>query len=834
MSNIKWIERLRRMSLVEVRFRLAQKLRIGFERMTWTWTRNGSHINPSSGQYYSNAPNIADPKLRSALAKEDAAAESVLAEYRLSRKKPEFYFSEDEAEGIVRVYHQSFPHRISQIIDEAERLLEHRMKIFGYPEVSCGALMPWRTDFIHDIESGLEHWSQIPYLNFSKVGDSKIVWEPNRHQHLITLALTYRLTGDQRYAEECFAQWEHWQNENPYGRGINWASSLELAFRACSWIWMIYLLAGSRAMTGKRLGELKGAVNLHAKFIAANLSTYYSPNTHLLGEGFALFVTGLLFPELRDSETHRETGRKILLEEISRQVRPDGSHAEQSTCYHRYATDCFLHAAILAGRNGCPFPASYRTALERMVDFMMYTAWPDGTHPMMGDADGGRLLPFAWRDPNDHRSTLSTAAVYFEREDFRNRAGRFSEETLWLLGPEAADRFHGLTPDPPAEMSKAFAQCGFVVMRSDWGSDSNMLVFDAGPQGMEGCGHGHADALSVACSAQGTNWLVDPGTFAYTSSPEWRDYFRSTRAHNTLVVDNQGQAQPGKTFKWLNLCPARLEGWTTLPSLDYADGTHEGYRRLAEPVVHRRRVVFVKPDRWFLLDELSGAGTHSLEFLFHFPPDVQLHFEEHRCWAEKGDSRFLIMTDPRVSLDATCGAEGRPQGWYSRDYGHRESAPVLVGKTQCSVPARFPWILWPGAPADARLRQVPGHGSDWIVETNGQVDRFMFSGAAGSPPDQQAATDASFAFLRQGRDGTIERLTLLEGSWLNRQGAPHFRSRGRIEAFDLVREGDSLAVRMQPVRPFTLAIRGVASVRLNDKPLEFQRTEDEIVVQEGN
>ena len=834
MSNIERIRRLRRMSLVELRFRLAQKLRIGRERMTCTWTRNGSLGKRFSWKHPWNASNIADPMLRNILTREDEATESMRAGFLLGRKEPAFYFSEDEAEEIVRAYRQSFPQRIPQIVEEAERLCAHRMTIFGYPEVTCGALVPWRTDLIHSIESGLEHWSQIRYLDFSKVGDSKIVWEPNRHQHLVTLALAYRLTGDQRYEEECFAQWDHWQRENPYLRGVNWASSLELAFRAWSWIWILRLLASNHAITGKRLGEFTWALGLHADSIAANLSTYYSPNTHLVGEGFALFVIGLLFPELRHSEIHREAGREILLEEITRQVRDDGSHAEQSTYYQRYATDFFLCAAILADRNSCSFPSTYREALGHMIDFMMHSAWPNGSHPMVGDADGGRLLPFGVRDPNDHRSTLSTAAVYFERGDLRDRAGQLSEETLWLLGPHAATRFQELSPEPPAETSRVFPQSGFVVMRNDWQSDANMLVFDAGPQGMDSCGHGHADALTVVCSAQGTNWLVDPGTFVYTASKEWRDYFRSTQAHNTLVVDGQGQAQPGGPFKWLNLCPARLESWITLPNLDYASGMHEGYRRLAEPVVHRRRVAFVKPDRWFLLDDVSGTGIHSLEFFFHFPPDVQLQVEEHLCWATKGESRFLIIADPRLSLDESRGQEGLLQGWYSRDYGLCEPAPVLAGNTRCSVPARIPWILWPGAPDEARLRQMPGHGSAWTLETSAQVDYFIFSDAVEMQTDQKAATDADFAFLRQGRGGKMERMTLLEGSWLNLQAAPEFRSRGKFKTFDLVCQGESLEIRMQPVRPFTLALRGATSVRLNGKQVEFKYTEDGIAVWEGN
>jgi hypothetical protein len=834
MPDIERIQRLRRMSLGELRFRLAQKLRIGRERMAWTWMRSDSDDTGSPWKNPWNASNIIDSMRRNILTREDSAAESLLAEDLLSRKEPAFYFSENDVKGIVRAYRQFFPHRIPQIVEEAENLLEHRMKIFGYPEMRHGELIPWRKDFVHGIESGLEHWSRIPCLDFSKVGDSKIVWEPNRHQHLVTLALAYRLTEDDRYAQECFAQWDHWQRANPYARGVNWASSLELAFRAWSWIWMIRLLASNRAMTDKRLGELTGALELHADSIAANLSTYYSPNTHLLGEGFALFVIGLLFPELWHSETYRETGRKILLEEITKQVREDGSHAEQSTYYHGYATDFFLGAAILADRDGCPFPSFYRDALGHMIDFMMHTAWPNGSHPMIGDADGGTLLPFGARDPNDHRSTLSIAAVYLDRGDVRGRAGQLSEQALWLLGPHAATRFQGLAAKPPAETSTVFPQSGLVVMRNNWQTDANMLVFDAGPQGMDRCGHGHADALSVVCSAQGTVWLVDPGTFVYTTSKEWRDYFRSTQAHNTLMIDGHGQAQPGGPFKWRNLCPARLENWVKLHNLDYASGKHEGYKRLAEPVIHRRRVAFVKPDRWFLLDDLCGGGTHSLQFFFHFAPDIQLRVAENLCWATKGDSRFLITADPRVSLDAVWGEEDPVQGWYSRDYGHREPAGVLAGKTRCFMPARFPWILWPGAPEEARLRQVPGHASTWALETNSQADYFILSDVSGMQPDQTAATDADFAFLRQGRDRKMERMTLLEGSWLSLQGAPEFRSQGKLETFDLEWQGDLLEIRMQPVRPFTLALRGVTSIRLNGKPVEFKHTKDGIAVGEGN
>jgi hypothetical protein len=822
--------RLSRMGLPEIRFRLAQKLRIGRELVVLSQNAAEHRLRPW-GQFW-DVENVSNPVLRNMLsAGDDNSAAALLAEYLFSRKAPSFYFSCEKSDELIREYGQAFPTRITQIIEEAERLREHRLKIYAYPEVKCGEQVHWRKDLVHGTESGLDHWSRIPYLEFVKVGDSKIVWEPNRHQHLVTLALAYRLAGNERFAEECFTQWEDWQIKNPYLCGINWASSLELAFRAWSWIWMLYLLVGSRAMTGRRLAKLMRALALHADFISANLSIYFSPNTHLLGEGFALFVIGLLFPELRSSEFHRETGRRILIEECTKQVRSDGSHAEQSTYYHRYATDFFLCASILADRNNCPFPSNYRAQLERMVEFMLYTAWPDGTHPMVGDADGGRVLPFGARNPNDNRGTISTAAVYFDRGDFRDRAGQLYEETLLLLGPEGAHQFDRLGPKPPRETSKAFQDSGIAVMRSAWSHSSNMLLFDAGPQGAGSCGHGHADALSVVCSAYGTNWLVDPGTFVYTASTKWRDFFRSTWAHNTLVVDGHTQAEPRDTFKWRRVCPARLERWVALPNLDYATGSHEGYTRFAEPLVHRRRVIFVKPDRWFLLDELSGAGTHLLEFFFHFSPGIELQVEKHGCSATEGLSRFLLIADARMILAAHRGGENPMHGWYSEDYGYREPAPVLTGKVLSRVPVRIPWVLWPNAPADVKLHAIAGSQVGWAVESIQHTDYFFF---ADPESDNKAFTDGEFAFLRVDVCGQLERLVVLGGSAVRWQGNSLLRADGIIEQLDLAQHDGVLEIQMSPEIGFALQAPSVKCVCLNGRNVSFERNGSMLTVRRGN
>ena len=183
--------------------------------------------------------------------------------------------------------------------------------------------------------------------SFAEVGDSKVTWELNRHQHLVTLAKASGLTGDRRYADEILQHWRQWRAENPYPVGINWASSLEVSFRSLSWLWTYHLLQGSPEIADFREEWLR-SLALHGRHIERYLSTYFSPNTHLLGEGVGLFFLGVLCPELAAAERWKALGWEIVLREAERQVQADGFHFEQSTYYHVYALDFFLHSAILA------------------------------------------------------------------------------------------------------------------------------------------------------------------------------------------------------------------------------------------------------------------------------------------------------------------------------------------------------------------------------------------------------------------------------------------------------------------------------------------------------
>src|SRR4051812_5524341 len=250
----------------------------------------------------------------------------------------------------------------ADVISVADRILGHRFPLLAV-EIETGPEIHWRRDYRHGTESGISYFRRIPYLDFSAVGDHKFVWELNRHQHLVLLAQAHLLTGDEKYLRELFRELDTWMEQNPFQRGINWTSALEVAFRALSWIW-VYHLVGSEMPDLFRRAFLTGLYR-HGRHLYENLSVYFSPNTHLLGEAVALHALGVLFPNFRGSAHWRERGGKIVRAQLEFQMRPDGSHFEQSTYYHVYAVDFFVLFYLLSGR-----PAEMKAHLVSMAEYL--------------------------------------------------------------------------------------------------------------------------------------------------------------------------------------------------------------------------------------------------------------------------------------------------------------------------------------------------------------------------------------------------------------------------------------------------------------------------------
>ena len=620
----------------------------------------------------------------------------------------------------------------AQLLAAARRFAEGRFDLLGYVELDFGGPIDWHLDPVSGRRAPLRHWSRIDPLD-AEIGDPKVIWELNRHQWLVTLAQAYRLTGDEHCARAVAAAVRSWIPANPAERGINWTSSLEVALRLISWCWALRLLDGSPSLTPGLQATMRRWLRLHARHIERYLSTFSSPNTHLTGEALGLFYAGVELQEAPEAERWRALGAGILDEQIDAQVFPDGVYFEQSTCYQQYTIEIYLHYLLLAERNGVAVPERIGPRICAMLDFLLALRHQDGSVPRIGDGDGGRLLPLHPRTTRDPRGLFAVAAARFGRGDFHAAADGVQPETLWLLGPDGVEAQEGLVPAPPdGPPSRLFADGGYVVMRGGHARNDHALVFDVGPLGPSpSAGHAHADLLSVQVSPFGDPGVVDPGTYRYASDPEWREHLRGTAAHATITIDCRNQSVSTGPFAWGVLPRARLRRFLSNEAVDFADASHDAYRRLADPVTHRRRVVFVKPRFFVIVDDLLGNEAHRVEARFPLAAERA----ENRCgWVrlQTASNHVLdLRTFAGIPLERLVIAGGRPPvaGWAAPEYGRVVPAPALILSAWAQLPQRLLTLLVPNHPDShpptVVVRTGPG-GMPLGVVLAGGTDTVLF------------------------------------------------------------------------------------------------------------
>ncbi|MGH9970113.1 MAG: alginate lyase family protein [Pyrinomonadaceae bacterium] len=784
------LAKLRTTSIDELRVRGSQALAAFSERRSWSsQTRlmpdNAFLARLDSGQF----PN---GQLPCALEFRD---------HFRSRTRPAFFAGFLDPEATIAELRCCWPEAEERIIGRADRILDGRFDLLGLRNLDFGSPIDWHFEPISGRRAPLLHWSRLNYLDARVVGDKKIVWELNRHQYFATIGQAYWLSGDEKYGRAFVAHLESWMDQNPPKLGINWASSLEVAFRSISWLWALYFFKTSDALTPETFLRVAKSLYLNARHLETYLSTYFSPNTHLTGEALGLFYLGTLLPELKESERWRNTGLRILTEQLSRHVKDDGVYFEQSSYYHRYTTDFYLHLWILLGVNGERVPSGLREKLALLLDHLMYVTRPDGTTPLFGDDDGGRLVKLDHRPANDFRSCLSTAAMLFSRADYKFVAREIAEETLWLVGPEGLRTLDRIPAQEPAKQSVAFESGGYYVMRDGWTRTSSYLFFDCGPHGAGNCGHAHADALSFELAANGCTLLLDPGTYTYTGSKEMRDWFRSSVAHNTLTIDGESSSVSDEPFSWRTIARCEPISWITQQRFDYVAASHDGYSRLPSSARHTRSILFLKGDYWVMRDQVATSGDHLVKLWFHFDFGVE-------PLSSKNNDAQVISEGHSTRLQLTTFARGgqwtRERGWVSSCYGEKEEAPVFA----FTVPARgaeeLVTLLLPqvtGADPQPMVREIEAIGGRaFEIKAGNRQDVLMIRGFPGETSGwvetARLASDFEWTWARfaSERAQTPEELVLIGGQTLKVQGREILKADKRIDYLAITSLGDQVRV----------------------------------------
>lgn len=588
--------------------------------------------------------------------------------FSLSRSAAQFALFDKQQDWRIRL--------TGKADDYAARYLSY----FNLERQHIGDPADWHRDHNAGKSSSRKPIQRVDYRDFAANGDCKHVWEPNRHHHFVVLARAWAATEEPRYAEALLEQMSEWIRDNPFGYGMNWRSPLELGVRLINWIFALELIRNSGLVRGAAWETIYRSIDHHCWEIRRKTSRGTSANNHLIGELAGVFVAASYFPELPDARNIVRESRAALVEEILRQTYEDGCTREHALGYQFFVIQFYLISALVGRWTGNDFPPEYLARLQAMFEFVAALA-AGGPLPMFGDQDDGYVLDLG-DAAADVGALMDVGSRLFEMSDTASCLATRSEAAYWLFG--SAGPGEPVPAAAPAALRPvAFRDSGYYLLQGRRGNTPISVFFDCAELGYGAiAAHGHADALAFVLRAHGEQLLIDPGTYDYFTYPPWRNYFRSTAAHNTVEIDGQDQSVMSGAFMWGRRATARLVEWQGNSDQPSVTGEHDGYARLEDPVVHQRTIA-LSPEalRCSIADRVIAAGRHEVRVRFHLAPACRIREQSGSEFLIDVNGRFAftLRLDPQLAVDCLQASEAPIAGWYSPGYHRRVPITTIVG-----------------------------------------------------------------------------------------------------------------------------------------------------------
>jgi asparagine synthase (glutamine-hydrolysing) len=454
----------------------------------------------------------------------------------------------------------------------------------------------------------------------------------------------------------------------------------EIALRLMAWSFGFYAFLDSPSTKPEYVSQFVTMVAAQAQRIYRNLGYAISTQSnHTISEACGLWLTGTLFPELNGSDEYLSVGRKLLEGEAVRQLFPDGSYSMYSLNYHRFVLQTYFYVMRLGELNHSKFPESvYRVATSSIAYLAQLIDPQTGQLPVYGSNDGALVLPLNDCDFTDYRPLLQLGSFMTNRRRIFE-PGPWDEDLFWLCGPQSLQD----DVEKSVQADRGFSDGGIYVLH---GPQSKVVIhctdFRSRPS--------HADQLHVDVWWQGHNIACDAGTYLYSGSGPWRNGLAHTDVHNTVSVDSNDQMSMVSRFTWINWA----QGNVLQQAEDLWRGEHDGYRRLSDPVTHKRTIHKLGNDRWLVIDHLHGAQPHhyALHWLLNDFPYIK-NGNSICLWPETGKYKVQMgLMEGESTFSLVRADPNSTRGWRSRYYGHKE--PAISAMLEADRPNACFWTFF--------------------------------------------------------------------------------------------------------------------------------------------
>ena len=406
------------------------------------------------------------------------------------------------------------------IISSANQTLAHEFDLLGSGPIVLDPI-DWHCDFKSNT-----HWDKQFYRDIErkKGADIKVPWELSRCQHLLWLGEAYLLAQDGKYAQEIVDEINWWIDDNPLMHSVNWTCSMDVAIRAVNWMYALNMISESDVFTYDFAHKVSISLYQHGFFIYNNLEKSIPwSNNHYMSDIVGLIYIGTLLNHTKYGRKWKQFAIKEFYKEARTQTLPSGVNYEKSISYHRLMLELISCSLTMLKRIGELIPKDIIQLTQRMYDYVGTYLKPNDKAPLIADNDDGRFLPFLCRDFRDHGYLLDAK----ELEHIIIYNGIVSMFDL---------RYNS--------SGETYEDAGIAILK-EYGT--YLLVNNSGYSKIVDLSkrvigtHTHNDQLSFEFSIGEDDIFIDPGTYLYTSSILDRNNFRSTRKHNTIIVDGEEQ-----------------------------------------------------------------------------------------------------------------------------------------------------------------------------------------------------------------------------------------------------------------------------------------------------
>lgn len=490
------------------------------------------------------------------------------------------------------------------IIENADKTIGRYFECLGSGPVQMNPI-DWHTDFInkHSWPQGLYYSKQRAVYGEGDGADIKVPWELSRCHFLLWLGEAFLLTKDEKYAKDIVRIISEWIDENPLMHSVNWTCAMDVAIRAVNWMYALNMIIESAAMTDDFTNKVYRSLYQHGFFIYHHMEkgVPYS-NNHYAADLAGLLYLSQLFIDTKRGKKWWSFALNEYYYEIRRQVLPSGMQFERSFSYHRLMTELFAYPFFMIKRVGEIVPVDIEHRLTSMYLFVAQYTVPNRYAPTIADNDDGRFLPFVKQDFRDHGYLINN-------DSLDSKMVRNGIEPLYQNEAPAGCSCH--------------EDAGYAFLRKGKGF---LIVSNGGfssyPTGKQTVGtHTHNDNLSFVFSLENEELFVDPGSYVYTANPKMCNEFRSTRKHNTIVVDDE--EQNGLHLENVFLLTKNTQiGRIFVHEEDDLCKCESQYKTINEEMNHERW--FVLADSFLSIQDkiIKRGNDHRVELSFHLSPQV--------------------------------------------------------------------------------------------------------------------------------------------------------------------------------------------------------------------